>query len=294
MLTNSRKTILLATDQQRSVLNALDANRPHPIAYTPYGHRSQGNGVLSLLGFNGELPDPVTGCYLLGNGYRAFNPVLMRFNSPDSWSPFGDGGLNAYAYCAGDPLNKRDPTGHSYFFPKGYNPIKALLNLIGLRKRSHLAKTSAASTAAPEILEPAKMPISQPSTANINYPLTKKNPGSSSIDERIYDCIKPRRVHLRNHNLRPTESEFKMGDPEAYVNRIEPPFKPRQQSMSSLQFSSGFMRKFESDDLIYGDLGNLSLRLRSERIRKTELDYYAWSDFSNGSERSSFSRKSNP
>ena len=73
------------------------------------------SGLLSLLGFNGERPDPVTGCYLLGNGYRAFNPVLMRFNSPDSLSPFGKGGLNAYAYCSGDPVNLSDPSGHFPF-----------------------------------------------------------------------------------------------------------------------------------------------------------------------------------
>ncbi|RMV11327.1 hypothetical protein ALP17_02676, partial [Pseudomonas savastanoi] len=48
----------------------------------------------------------------MGNGYRAYNPVLMRFNSPDSLSPFGKGGMNAYAYCAGDPVNRSDPTGH--------------------------------------------------------------------------------------------------------------------------------------------------------------------------------------
>jgi RHS repeat-associated protein len=106
------ETILLATDQQRSVLNAVDATQQHPLAYAPYGHRSPAGGLLSLLGFNGERPDPVTGHYVLGNGYRAFNPVLMRFNSPDSWSPFGEGGLNAYAYCAGDPVNFTDPTGH--------------------------------------------------------------------------------------------------------------------------------------------------------------------------------------
>jgi RHS repeat-associated protein len=105
-------TRLLATDQQRSVLNVLDAARLNPLAYSPYGHRPAENGLLSLLGFNGERPDPVTGCYLLGNGYRAFNPVLMRFNSPDSWSPFGEGGLNAYGYCVGDPVNKGDSTGH--------------------------------------------------------------------------------------------------------------------------------------------------------------------------------------
>ena len=112
MSTPSRKTILLATDQQQSVLNALAANQLSPTAYTPYGHRPRENGLLSLLGFNGELLDRVTGHYHLGKGYRQFNPVLMRFNSPDSWSPFGIGGLNAYAYCAGDPVNSRDPTGH--------------------------------------------------------------------------------------------------------------------------------------------------------------------------------------
>jgi RHS repeat-associated protein len=95
------------------VLNVLAAARPSLLAYTPYGHRPPESGLLSLLGFNGERPDPVTGHYLLGNGYRAFNPVLMRFNSPDSWSPFGKGGLNAYAYCVGDPVNRNDPTGHT-------------------------------------------------------------------------------------------------------------------------------------------------------------------------------------
>ncbi|WP_243458902.1 RHS repeat-associated core domain-containing protein [Pseudomonas sp. OA65] len=115
-------TALLATDQQRSVLNVLDANRLHPLIYTPYGHRPPGNGLLSLLGFNGERPDPVTGHYLLGNGYRGFNPVLMRFNSPDSWSPFGEGGLNAYGYCAGDPRNRMDPTGH-FSFLKGIRSL---------------------------------------------------------------------------------------------------------------------------------------------------------------------------
>ncbi|MCX2898257.1 RHS repeat-associated core domain-containing protein [Pseudomonas mandelii] len=103
---------LLATDQQRSVLNALDGGTaPQTIAYSPYGHRHGESGLSCLLGFNGERPDPVTGHYHLGNGYRQYNPVLMRFNSPDSWSPFGDGGLNAYAYCEGDPTNWGDETG---------------------------------------------------------------------------------------------------------------------------------------------------------------------------------------
>jgi RHS repeat-associated protein len=117
---NERNAHLLATDQQRSVLRTLNANsHSKPITYSPYGHRHPENGWLSLLGFNGERPDPVTGHYLLGNGYRAFNPVLMRFNSPDSWSPFGKGGFNAYAYCGGNPINRSDPTGH-------FTPVKIL------------------------------------------------------------------------------------------------------------------------------------------------------------------------
>ncbi|MCX2901615.1 RHS repeat-associated core domain-containing protein [Pseudomonas mandelii] len=108
---------LLATDQQRSILSSLDKESPNQsIAYSPYGHRPQGSGLFSLLGFAGERPDPVTGHYLLGNGYRAFNPVLMRFNSPDNLSPFGQGGLNSYVYCSGDPVNFVDPGGHVKFF----------------------------------------------------------------------------------------------------------------------------------------------------------------------------------
>ncbi|WP_130907074.1 RHS repeat-associated core domain-containing protein [Pseudomonas sp. Sample_16] len=109
---DDRDTTLLNTDLQRSVLHRLKASQPlHPNVYTAYGHRAQ-NGLPCLLGFNGERPEPVTGHYLLGNGYRAFNPVLMRFNSPDSLSPFGKGGINPYAYCLGDPINRYDQDGH--------------------------------------------------------------------------------------------------------------------------------------------------------------------------------------
>jgi RHS repeat-associated protein len=101
----------LATDGANSVL-AADSKPLTYAAYSPYGHRESATLLRGLPGFNGEQPDPLTGHYLLGNGYRAFNPVLMRFNSPDSLSPSGRGGLNAYAYCLGDPINRVDPTGH--------------------------------------------------------------------------------------------------------------------------------------------------------------------------------------
>lgn len=80
-----------------------------PLSYTPFGYRS----LLSMLpGLSGAQIDPVTGWYFLGNGYRVFNPVLMRFHSPDNWSPFGDGGINPYIYSLNDPINKKDPSGH--------------------------------------------------------------------------------------------------------------------------------------------------------------------------------------
>ncbi|MDR0281729.1 MAG: hypothetical protein LBJ37_28065 [Paucimonas sp.] len=37
---------------------------------------------------------------------------MMNFSASDSLSPFDVGGVNGYAYCEGDPLNRSDPSGH--------------------------------------------------------------------------------------------------------------------------------------------------------------------------------------
>ncbi|MFM2611008.1 RHS repeat-associated core domain-containing protein [Vibrio campbellii] len=66
----------------------------------------------SLLGFNGEWLDPVLEGYHLGQGYRVYQPKLMRFNAPDSLAPFSEGVHNAYVYCHNDPINFTDPSGH--------------------------------------------------------------------------------------------------------------------------------------------------------------------------------------
>ena len=121
-------TLLIAGDENRSTLNILNNNQRHAVAYTPYGYHLQEADTPQLLGFNGERLDPFTGYYLLGNGYRAFNPQLMRFNSPDTWSPFGMGGINAYAYCKGDPVNRVDPTGHTPAL------IKRIARFLGVMK----------------------------------------------------------------------------------------------------------------------------------------------------------------
>ena len=106
---------LFATDLQRSVLRTVTGDEQPDTVYAPYGHTTA-TLAHQLLGFNGERPEPKTGHYLLGNGYRAFNPVLMRFNSPDSWSPFGKAGINAYAYCMNNPVLTEDSSGHLFGF----------------------------------------------------------------------------------------------------------------------------------------------------------------------------------
>lgn len=106
------RTVLLAADNKNSVLAEIADGKPNSIAYSAYGQQSAQQDVATTIGFNGELREPRLGWYLLGNGYRAYNPTLMRFHSPDSWSPFEGGGLNAYMYCVGDPVNSSDPTGH--------------------------------------------------------------------------------------------------------------------------------------------------------------------------------------
>ncbi|WP_080667908.1 RHS repeat-associated core domain-containing protein [Pseudomonas parafulva] len=113
------------------------------LSYTPYGHRL--SSALALIGFNGEYLNSLTHQYLLGSGRRVYAPALMRFLSPDVKSPFHEGGINAYAYCAGDPVNRIDPSGQSWL-----SPIKGIGNLLGLRRRPQRLATQRAhrSTAA--------------------------------------------------------------------------------------------------------------------------------------------------
>ncbi|WP_096513650.1 RHS repeat-associated core domain-containing protein [Pseudomonas izuensis] len=106
------RAILLAPDDKNSIHAELAGAQHNSIAYSPYGRQSAQQKIASHLGFNGELCERAIGWYFLGKGYRVYNPILMRFHSPDSWSPFGKGGLNAYRYCGGDPVNFTDPTGH--------------------------------------------------------------------------------------------------------------------------------------------------------------------------------------
>lgn len=128
---NKPQTILLATDQNQSILAKLSPSDIRQVAYCAYGHRPADQRPSTHLGFNGELREYETGWYILGNGYRAYNPVLRRFHSPDRSSPFDRGGLNPYAYCVGDPINYRDPTGHLAIVSLGASLLSRLATPAG-------------------------------------------------------------------------------------------------------------------------------------------------------------------
>jgi RHS repeat-associated protein len=93
------------TDHQRSPFRGRNFSR----AYTPYGATAAAGGP--ILGFCGQPCERPIGIYPLGNGYRCYSPTALRFLSPDRLSPFSEGGINAYGYCAGDPVNKWDLSG---------------------------------------------------------------------------------------------------------------------------------------------------------------------------------------
>lgn len=106
------QTTLLAPSITQSVIAAINGDEIGVRSYSPFGFLQTDDSIGSRSAFNGCYHEPATNVYLLGNGYRAFNPLLMRFHSPYSLSPFAAGGLNAYAYVGNDPANRIDPSGH--------------------------------------------------------------------------------------------------------------------------------------------------------------------------------------
>ncbi len=151
---------LLAVEGKGTVLQVQRVGQDETHSYSTYGHDPRRPSLLTLLGFNGEVSS-LLGDYALGNGHRSYSPARMRFNSPDSLSPFGRGGLNAYCYCAGDPVNFIDPSGRiPVYLPNG-QIMRANRNMATLQgQRLNLSTltrtTSLEMLNAPPVLHPTR------------------------------------------------------------------------------------------------------------------------------------------
>ena len=78
------------------------------------GSKKDTIGKINPYRYRGYYYDIETGYFWLSSRY--YSPELCRFISPDDvdyLDPSSINGLNLYAYCANDPINYCDPSGHS-------------------------------------------------------------------------------------------------------------------------------------------------------------------------------------
>ncbi|WP_263261070.1 RHS repeat-associated core domain-containing protein [Pseudomonas sp. RIT-PI-S] len=111
-ITSQNPAALLGTDTLNSPLATSTDHDKKRIIYTPFGYAHEPS--VRAAGFTGQMKEPVGERYLLGNGYRAYSPSLMRFMAADELSPFDQGGINSYAYCENQPITRTDPDGRFF------------------------------------------------------------------------------------------------------------------------------------------------------------------------------------
>ncbi|MDZ3991793.1 RHS repeat-associated core domain-containing protein [Pseudomonas sp. Teo4] len=121
----------LKVERSNTVIG-LAGNKSSLKGYTAYGFMQAGPEA-PVLGFNGQRMDSGTEAYPLGNGLRLYSPRIGRFYNPDMLSPFGEGGINHYAYCVGDPVNYQDPSGKARMMSA---PTRTYLNHVKRRADS--------------------------------------------------------------------------------------------------------------------------------------------------------------
>jgi len=112
--------------------------------YSAYGG-THGQAGHARSRYTGERVETDPGWYLFGR--RPYDPVLQRFLAPDALSPFDAGGVNRYAYCGGDPINRIDPSGHVWENPwsKLRDPLLAVADSV-------LATTTRTGTSATPVI----------------------------------------------------------------------------------------------------------------------------------------------
>ncbi|PVZ11420.1 MULTISPECIES: RHS repeat-associated core domain-containing protein [unclassified Pseudomonas] len=130
--------VLLALDCLNSPLRGVLGEVKLRQAYTPLGFTSR---PLFAIGFAGLSSGGTRSLCIAGNGARFYYSPVGRFITGDAFSPFGKGGLNSYAWCEGDPVNRSDPNGHAWVL--GVGLAQALSNGFALASNTLSGSLSA-------------------------------------------------------------------------------------------------------------------------------------------------------
>ena len=110
------------TNAQGDVVGILNSSGQEVVSYTydAWGNTVKRSGSLkdslgthNPLRYRGYVYDRETGLYYLQSRY--YNPAICRFISADSQMSTGSAlGMNLFAYCGNNPVNRVDPTGHAW------------------------------------------------------------------------------------------------------------------------------------------------------------------------------------
>ncbi|MDR6433174.1 RHS repeat-associated core domain-containing protein [Brucella pseudogrignonensis] len=252
---------LSGTEANGSVLsvdNASADTKHYDMAYSPYGETPSDQKTPSAIGYNGQRKSDLLDGYHLGNGYRLYQPSLRRFTSPDSMSPFGAGGINSYAYCAGDPINNTDPTGHSA-------EDELFMEIVELREEYELAEAVEEEEAVTRLSAAQRVPADtirrqqyalEPREESSNSPTeTRSAPLSGQIRRDT-----PRAVVRAAHNSVNTRGD---ASGEYIANR-------------TFNFDRSFVsnvRDLEFTEIDYSDLVRNDLELFRDKTHYTYIDY---------------------
>lgn len=227
--------------------------------YTAYGYAPP--LLHSLVGFKGEYIGNLLELYFLGAGHRLYSPSLMKFISADVKSPFDQGGINAYAYCGGDPVNRIDPTGQSWL-----SPLKGLGNLLGLRRSPQRPRPNPAP-----ITETAQMrrSVGEPETPLGGDELSP--PGYSETFERFPESRR-NKIETKQSKIEDLQISLdiaeRMNDPGKYHYEQQ---LIKQWRKRDRLWSQPIESKLPSYDEIYGPQQTLPQTTVASIIRRVRL-----------------------